>query len=178
MQRRARIKAVANLSTSRRPANKNNSGIGAKNETEKSEAIVEITQEGNDSIDTIQSSVPNVASSVGAEHKDDARVATEISSEINKKSLDQDPAEQAETNHKVPNHSEDHTTSHDESATFKTPLQMPRTDNEPAGSSSSLSSQPSGNKFRRFKIAPRLNASRNVFKAQVSDHWFHLMGLQ
>lgn len=177
MQRRARIKAVANLSTSRRPANKNNSEIGVKNEIEKSGAIAEITQEGNDSIDATRSAVPNVNSSVKGEHKDDVRVATEISSGINKKSLDQDPAEQAEINHKVPNHSEDHTSSHDESATFKTPLQMPRTDNEPAGSSS-LSSQPSGKKFRRFKIAPRLNASRNIFKAQVSDHWFHLMELQ
>lgn len=177
MQRRARIKAVANLSTSRRPANKNNSEIGVKNETEKSGTIAEITQEGKDSVDATQSSVPNVTS-VKGEHKDDARVATEISSGINEKSLDQDPAEQAETNYKVPNHSEDHTSSHDESATFKTPLQMPRTDNEPAGSSSSLSSQPSGNKFRRFKIAPRLNASRNVFKVQVSDHWFHFMELQ
>lgn len=46
-----------------------------------------------------------------------------------------------------------------ETGTFKTPLQLPRNENESSG-------LPAG-KARRFKVAPRLNALRNVHKFQV-----------
>lgn len=166
--RRARIKPVANLAATRRSANKSNSDpvTPAKENVSDSTSLDDnsaVTQ--SDHKKTADPACPDELEAV-------SEVALQSQQKIYKK--EENPSEELlEVKPALDNESikkpiaciEHSTSSINEPSTFKTPLQLPRAENE---SSAASSSQSSSNKFRRFKVAPRLNTSRNVPKIQVS----------
>ena len=162
--RRSRIKVTANLSTTRRSTNKS-SGDSQNSTTNGGEST-------NDDVNSQQQQKPtdeiphpqSVDLKLQSESKknDCASILSENSSSLNEAepvAAENDPNVIAKDSHEVTTHS-------NEPATFKTPLQMPRAESDSSGSSAQAST--SSNKFRRFKIAPRLNTSRNVTKFQVN----------
>lgn len=163
MQRRPRIKAVANLSASRRAANKNNPDSQTKtsNESEKSNEYAKI--EHNTSV------IELTATQECEQQCDSSQESSKLGSVVNEKLLE--PLAQSETELKISQQIETKTPSQDDPSTFKTPPQMPRNEKEPTGTSTSHSN---ANKFRKFKIAPRLTAPRNVTKSQVSEFQINL----
>lgn len=117
--RRARIKAVANLSAARRSAAKTN------NESTEKACYLDATSSSLN----LMANVPMVIAK-----NDDLKIAHDLNREHS----------QEGNQHSAP-------------TTFKTPLQIPRNDHCGSGSS-----QQNADKSRRFKIAPRFNASRSV----------------
>lgn len=134
--RRARIKAVANLSA-RRPATKAADGENNEKPCEIRNSSISAVDAANSSLD-LQEAVP-----VGEPEKTDPLSDHKT---VREQSRD-----------------ENHQQVAPEQTTFKTPLQMPRSE-----SSASSSLQQSSDKFRRYKVAPRLNATRpSVAKSHV-----------
>lgn len=135
--RRARIKAVANLSAARRPAAKSSAeseGTGEKPCDSENSSI----SQGN----TADSSLdPTQAVPIAAVESKNHSPYDEIAQQQN--DVGSQPLPERTT-------------------TFKTPLQLPRNDCE-------LSVPTNADKFKRFKIAPRLKTSRqSVPKAHVN----------
>lgn len=163
--RRARIKPVANLAATRRSASKCSSDAltPAKEkdiQSQKSEQNDVVAQ--SDLELSAGPSQPDVSASVSSQLNDSAIEEEKVSEKV----LEVDPAAVASTEKKPTTGLEHSLTSQDEPSTFKTPLQMPRAESD---SSISSASQSSVNKFRRFKVAPRLNTLRNVPKVQVRN---------
>lgn len=129
--RRARIKAVANLSTARRPAAKTTYNENTEKPCDAGNQMIASGENAADSSLDVAKNVPIDA----AENKD-----PEPDHEISR-AHNQNENQQVSP---VP-------------TTFKTPLQIPRNDH-----TGPATSQPSADKSRRFKIAPRLNVSRSV----------------
>lgn len=171
MQRRARIKAVANLSASRRTTAKassetQNKTIENDSESHKSQ-VNEVEQEVNAQIALSVSLSSSVSpSSTDVIQKIDENVSAD-DLHVKEKKLESTLVKLEDTKPNVASNIEKQVIAQDESATFKTPQQMHRSESEPSGSATSHST---ANKFRRFKMAPRLNTSRNVAKAPVSFH--------
>lgn len=135
--RRARIKAVANLSTARRPAVK---AAGTHNENAEKPCDA-----GSHLISIVES-----AANSSLNQEDNVPISATES---------QDPVSDHE---RIRKHQDGNQQISQVPTTFKTPLQMPRNDH------CGLASSQSADKSRRFKIAPRLNASRSVVaKARV-----------
>lgn len=167
MLRRARIKVAANLSTQRRSGNKNSSETqnATKDNIQKSKENDANSQpEHEKSEASSQSTVISSQSSIESFQQDDISSVDKNEEKLNEKSLELNPAENEATEKRLSYSVELPIAQLDKSSTFKTPLQMPRAEID---SSVPSASQSSGNKFRRFKIAPRLNTSRNVPKVQV-----------
>lgn len=158
MQRRARIKAVANLSASRRTGNKSSSEISKKTEVENDEVEKKEIKEQKKLAD---SSLPGSSSPRKSSPSDHLQNNC-TNSKSNEEKIPETISAQANSDkdQKYPKH-EQLTVVQSDTATFKAPLQLPRNESDAPGSS-----QPVVNK-RRFKIAPCLNASRNVHKIQV-----------
>lgn len=155
--RRARIKPVANLSAARRPINKSTSAAEGKEELDKkqNEKIESVPQQSpRDDNVTIKDKIEDVPSV--------DELAKSSSENVEKSADDEIQRDKIES---AISQSESLSPIKDETATFKTPMQLPRNEADTIGSSSNHSS---ANKFKRFKLAPRLNASRNVQKFQVS----------
>lgn len=157
--RRARIKAVANLSASRRPVGK----VTVDSQKENSE---DQKKEENKCSETDHATEdPPQATESDHTNSNITPVSVETASSGNDAIA---KISDAQNYHKVSNQSETATLSErhtDETATFKTPMQIPKCESE---SSSSAANQ-SARKFKRSKVAPRLNASRNVPKVQVRN---------
>lgn len=160
----------ANLSATRRGVNKSSSEVSSQSiekddDSEKTEAK-EVKQESERKtiISTSQTSSSDDVSSNNSVPQDSDNKVAENDATLNHKSLDVTPAGSVDDDETVHDAAESPGLSNSNASTFKTPLQ-PRPDAESPGSSAS---QSTANKFRRFKIAPRLNTSRNVPKAQVS----------
>jgi hypothetical protein len=171
MQRRARIKAVVNLSSSRRAAKVNSENVkGEKSEVEESKkksSEKEIAESTNKlSQSPLESSSADSQSTSATYHDDKNKSSESDAAKLNEKSKQPDPAVLSRSEDKLSSKNELSNLVPDEPTTFKTPLQLPRAaDNEMAGTSSS---QSNANKFKRFKMAPRLTAPRNVPKVHVS----------
>lgn len=168
MQRRPRIKPVANLSASRRSANKSNSDSQSKTSQVKgdSENSAEISKvQTNDE----SGKIPLVASSSESEQVPESSHRTpEIDKlksvvELNEKPLEP-KSPQTKSDPELHNQLEPKNASVDVPLTFKTPSQLHRNEKDTAGCSTSNST---AKPFRKFKITPRLTASRNV--AKVSE---------
>lgn len=165
MQRRARIKAIANLSASRRTASKNSTEISKKtSEIEsddsgtKDEEIKVPGSHTHEDLSGSSSSSKLSPSQICATPTIDEKISTQ-------------QIEQSEKDQKLsPN--QQSTFLQNEAATFKTPLQIPRNESEASGSSHPVSN---ATKIRRLKIAPRLNASRSALKIRVSFHSKYFM---
>lgn len=174
MHRRARIKAVANLSAARRPASKSSSDVSnKKKECETpSEKEIEECEDKINSKDFMKSSnslpvnkpADNLIENISTEKEDresldvSERDLTEKCQGAKSQVVLPDTIEEAE---ELNNSSESSSKLQHEEATFKTPLQMPRVDGDSFNASTSV---PSSTKHRRFKIAPRLVVSRNSSK--------------
>lgn len=180
--RRARIKPIANLAATRRSANKSNSDsqTPAKEKDIQSQKSEENDLVAQSNLELVaSSSQPDVSVSISSQLHELGKEEEKL----NEKVLEVDPAVVNIAEKKPTTGLEQSLTSQDEPSTFKTPLHMPRAEND---SSISLISQSSANKFRRFKVAPRLNTSRNVPKVQVRNliisksdfhFFFHILGI-
>lgn len=172
--RRARIKVTANLSASRRTANK--TSVDTQNASKEIDNEITKTQE-NDVNSQSQSETTaglsqihsiDVKSSIDTTLNDCASNHDENFPKLTEKSTEARPATPESAQKKL---TSDIEARPDESSTFKTPMQMPRAEIDSSGTLSSSQPSTSSNKFRRFKIAPRLNTSRNVVKLQVSEFY-------
>lgn len=170
--RRQKIKVAANLSVTRRNVNRGN----AETQLSLKQNDLEKPQQSNVNIESeriatevsdINLPTKSIQTPDESPHVDDINKVAECNRELNEKCLEVDPAGPVKPEKKLSFQFEQPAPSQDESSTFKTPLQMPRSENDSSGASSSSQSI-SGNKFRRLKMAPRLNASRNVPKNAVS----------
>lgn len=178
MQRRARIKAVANLSTSRRSVNKNSSEISKKTseiesddgekEIEKRNLNVTSSNPINESQESSSTKSPLYTSlhKISSDPSLDVRSSnTAHSATKNEKTSSQaSSGEQGSKEQSITTELKLPTITQNESVTFKTPMQMSRNENEASGSHPILNV----NKSRKFNIAPRLNSSRNVHRIHVS----------
>jgi hypothetical protein len=144
MQRRARIKAVANLSSTRRAATKtkteSRSDPIASSQEPDTLAQIGSTSEDVDLDKTVP--LPNPALQNSPRKAADATRNYKVEIEATPK------AEQISTNASLPHQ----VLSKQECNAFKAPLQMPRIEND-----ANLPSHQLPGKIRRFKIAPRLN---------------------
>lgn len=165
MHRRARIKVTANLSASRRPANKGNSENPPENESLKKEISQEtnVIEEEKQLIEhdeckqeAINSTISNESLCIPIVNKgdDDVNKNVEKLDKLNEKSNKEEEKQQNEEANEVIDKSQNEPDSNDKEEKFKTPVHQPRVEN----SNSSLL----GNKFRKPKIVPRLNISRTV----------------
>lgn len=153
MQRRARIKAVANLSSSRRSSTKAKSEIhtDTSNVANKPETLSQVCSED------VQAD-KEISPSATAHKTSEVEVAVANNAPKHENVAEPNKAEQIS----------DNTTLHhqistkEECTTFKAPLQLPRLEND-----SSLPPHSLPLKMRRFKVAPRLS-SRCFQKPQVS----------
>lgn len=155
MLRRPRIKVVANLSVGRRSINKTSDEINKNNKND------EISTEEVDEIVNGASNDANVSSEcepVRVVDKADGAI-TQIDNVIN---LNENVAEScsAVLDNKITN-SEVSSAPQKHDNTFKTPMNLSKTDTDNS-SQSSISS-----KYRKFKFAPRLDSHRNTVKPQV-----------
>lgn len=165
MQRRARIKAVANLSSVRRGASKNNLENQSENEKAKkepSDVSSNDIPEKSSNIDEQQQQSQEVA--VAESSKETApNVLVEKDDDVNKvidllEKVDEKPNESDESNKQLPQQSpskNSETEKQDKCVEekFKAPVNAaPRAEKEIVAS----------NKFRKPKITPRLNISRAV----------------
>lgn len=169
--RRSRIKVTANLSATRRPANKS-SGDSQNATTNGGESTNDDVNSQHQQITTDEVSLPqsvDLKSPTESKKNDCASILSENSSSLNEKSFEVDPVAAGNDPNVITKDSQEVTSHSNEPVTFKTPLQMPRAENDSSGISAQAST--SSNKFRRFKIAPRLNTSRNVTKFQVNLHF-------
>ncbi|XP_070495605.1 enolase-phosphatase E1 [Chironomus tepperi] len=166
MQRRARIKAVANLSNVRRGTNKNNAENSQENEISKKDSkdqlndIQEKTSNENEQIvtETVEKEVVNQETSSNSINKvDDVNTSNNLQDKLNETSNNSDNSDKTTSQDDTPviKEAEKDATTAQES--FKTPVQAtPRAENTSTSSS----------KFRKPKIAPRLNIARAVSKPQ------------
>lgn len=142
--RRARIKAVANLSA-RRPAVKPAESENTEKPCETVSSSIPAEKVVNSLLD-LKEAVPLVATENIVPNPDQKVV-------------------------RGPNHDENHQqVAPEQTITFKAPLQMPRNEH-----SVSSSIPQSSDKFRRFKIAPRLNTSRSVIAKSHVSRFFHFL---
>lgn len=166
--RRARIKPVANLAATRRSANKSSSDPvtpAKENESDStslddSSAVVQSSH-----VKTADPTCPDRLVAVSEVELQSQQKICKKEENPSEELLEVKPALDDESINKPIACREQSNSSINEASTFKTPLQLPRAENE---SSAASTSQSSSNKFRRFKVAPRLNTSRNVPKIQVS----------
>lgn len=173
MHRRARIKAVANLSASRRAANKGNSDVSNKTKENESEIIKSDIEINPEEQGKSSESLPVIKPHDNVTHclteNNDVNVTEENEINVTEKCQETSQTEvlpsAIEEVQEIKYSCESSNALQHDTATFKTPLQIPRVDDD---SSSSSTSVPSAIKHRRFKIAPRLIASRNTPRALVS----------
>jgi hypothetical protein len=163
---------TANLSAARRSTNK--TSADSKNATKESE----LESQNSNGNDVNSNSLPKTVAEVTQEESSDfksptktrgndcASIASEKFVSLNEKSLESDPAGNQNDPEINSNDFPADLSQSNQSATFKTPLQMPRAENDSSGTSAQAST--SSNKFRRSKIAPRLNTSRKLTKSQVN----------
>lgn len=167
MQRRPRIKAVANLSASRRAAIKSYSDSQSKtselkNDSEKSLENSQPEQECGAEEDLFEATTSKVEMQSDLLQKKDEQMELEKVAAC-EKLVELKMPEQAKTDLKLHYQIDCKSPCLENPTTFKAPPQMQRNEKEPAGSSHSNT-----NKFKKFKIAPRLTALRNVVKSQAS----------
>ncbi|CRK91144.1 CLUMA_CG004830, isoform A [Clunio marinus] len=156
MQRRARIKAVANLSSTRRATNKNSGSKETEsqiNESEK-ERNCKTSNKDEEPFTKLPFKAENseVDSNEAAINIIEKKVEAISTNEI---------AEERNECNTQNNQISCHQSSENAFETFKTPLHMPTESTGPV-------SQPV-NKFRRFKLAPLLVPSRTLTKPQILD---------
>jgi hypothetical protein len=150
MQRRARIKAVANLSSTRRGLTKTKSDkqsdpSNLSHETDTLTQVCSAPENVNIDNKTQSSETSQIDITLAGSSPKHINVANYKAEQI---------PESTTLHHQIP--------SKEECTTFKAPLQLPRLEND--GPSPS---HPLAGKMRRFKVAPRLN-SRSFHKPQVS----------
>ena len=156
MQRRARIKAVANLSASRKNTNKSSTEISKKTSEIEIDDPTKIDLQKRSSDDLPETSQHISLSSNVSPQK--INIIQDLGVEVSNESEAHETFR--ETISSQQNMEKDQPVSlKNENATFKAPLKMPRNESETSGSNV--------NKNRRLKVAPRLNALRNVVKVQV-----------
>lgn len=170
MQRRARIKAVANLSNIRRGTSKNNAENSQESENSKKEVkdqlndIPERKSSENEQVVTVtvkQEAAKQETSSNLIEKVDDVNTSNNLLDKLNETSSNSDNNEKTALQDDIPITKEVEKDVSKVQESFKTPVQAtPRAENAPTSS----------NKFRKPKIAPRLNIARAVSKVQVSRH--------
>lgn len=168
MQRRARIKAVANLSNIRRSTTKNNVENSQENENSKKEVkdqlnkIQEETSNENEQLvtETIeQEAVVKETSSNLIEKVDDVNTRNNLLDKLNEISSNSDNSDKTPSQDEIPSTKVVEKDVPKVQESFKTPVHAtPRAENTSSSS----------NKFRKPKIAPRLNISRAVSKIQVN----------
>lgn len=169
MMRRSRIKPVANLSTSRRGVNKPTADVqnaSKEKEIESQEIAIDLPQKQETSEVSGSSPTPDVKPSSEVINFTENPKSSEIVEKLNEKSHERDSAEPENKDGKMRFYFMPQCSCPDESGTFKTPLQMPRTETESSGSSSP------GNKFRRFKVAPRLVVKRVSIAITGNSNYF------
>lgn len=169
MQRRARIKAVANLSNVRRGTSKNSAENSQESENSKNDVkeqlndIQEKTSSENEQIVTVtvkNEAVSQETSSNSVDKDDDVNTSNNLLDKLNEKSIESDNNDKSVTQNEILISEENVKDVTNKQESFKTPVQAtPRAENASSKS----------NKFRKPKIAPRLNIARAVSKAtQVS----------
>lgn len=178
--RRARIKVTANLSATRRTANKTNAD--KQNATKETDNEIDSKSQENNvnspsqpetTVEISQPLTNEGKSSIDSTAIDCASSPSENFLKLNEKSSESDPVTAESAQKQLTSDTEAQPSPQNEPSTFKTPMQMPRAEIDSAGTSSSSQPSTSSSKFRRFKIAPRLNTSRNVAKPQVSFNSTH-----
>ncbi|CAG9803292.1 unnamed protein product [Chironomus riparius] len=170
MQRRARIKAVANLSTVRRGTSKNNTENSQECENSKKDVkdllndIQEKTSSENEQIVTVtvNKEAVNQETLINSVNKvDDVNTSNNLLDKLNEKSSNSDHNDKVAIQDDIPVSKEVEKDAEKKKESFKTPVQS-----TPRAEIASTSS----NKFRKPKIAPRLNIARAVSKVQgVND---------
>ena len=159
------------MSATRRSANKS-SGDTQNSTITAGESTSEDVNSQHQQVDTNEVSQPqsvDLKSPTKSNEKDCASILSENSSSLNENLFEPDLTTAGNDPDVASKELRETTTLSNEPATFKTPLQMPRVENDSPGTSAQAST--SSNKFRRFKIAPRLNTSRSVTKFQVNFHF-------
>jgi hypothetical protein len=156
MQRRARIKAVANLSAARRAVNKasgeNQQEIVEKKEIEE-QNVSELSKQAVNSDETTDSVIKGEESSSSVIDNDggDVNKCDKISENLNERSSEGENKHQNATTSESVEDPSPFASSGIKQERFKAPIQQPRAENETLQQSS---------KFRRPKVTPRLNISR------------------
>lgn len=170
MLRRARIKAVANLSSVRRGVNKTNSEKQESENSKRDSPKNEIESNSRTNADP-----DNVEVSTSKKQQENVTSSTEVKNDdVNNKYVSFDESKKIELNNTITtecsvNFSLKETENHPKRENFKTPVNLTETRQENEVSAVV--------KFRKPKITPRLNISRSVTKPQVASVAYFLHAL-